>query len=99
MVAAGRPLEFLKTADAAGKVLAYICHGPIPIAAADLIRGKKVAGWLAVQDAVKIMGGVYNWEWAATVDGRHATGRTPPEIPEFIDAINVALDPTSVAVR
>jgi hypothetical protein len=60
MVAAGRPLEFLKTADAAGKVLAYICHGPIPIAAADLVRGKKVAGWLAVQDAVKIMGGVYN---------------------------------------
>lgn len=99
MLAAGDPIEFLKKADAAGKILAYICHGPIPVAAAGLIKGKKVAGWLACCDAVAIMGGEHNWEWAATVDGRHATGRTPPEIPEFIDAINVALDRTSFASK
>jgi len=91
MVAARQPIEFLKKANAAGKILAYICHGPIPIAAADLIKGKKVAGWLAAADAVRIMGGEFNWEWAATVDGNHVTGRTPPEVPEFVDAITVAL--------
>jgi protease I len=91
MIMADSPLEFLKKADAAGKVLSYICHGPIPVAAADLVKGKKVAGWLACLDAVKIMGGDFNADWAATVDGNHATGRTPPEIPEFIDAINAAL--------
>ena len=84
-------LEFLKKANAAGKVMAYICHASIPMAAADLVKGKKIAGWLACSDAVKIMGGEHNFEWAATVDGKHATGRTPPEVPEFIDAINVAL--------
>ncbi|MGC8811568.1 MAG: DJ-1/PfpI family protein [bacterium] len=92
MIAARTPLEFLKKADAAKKILAYICHGPIPIAAADLIKGKKVAGWLASKDAVEIMGGEYNWDWAAVVDGNHVSGRTPPEIPEFLDAINVALE-------
>jgi protease I len=85
-------IEFLRKANAAGKILSYICHGSIPVAAADLVKGKKIAGWLACIDAVEIMGGEYNWEWAATVDGSHVTGRTPPEIPEFIDAINLAFD-------
>ena len=41
MIEAGTPLEFLKNADAAGKILSYICHGPIPVSAADLMQGKK----------------------------------------------------------
>jgi protease I len=85
-------LEFLKKANAAGKIMAYICHGSIPMAKADLVKGKKIAGWLACIDAVTIMGGEHNWDWAATVDGTHVTGRTPPEIPEFVDAICVALE-------
>ncbi|UCF92227.1 MAG: DJ-1/PfpI family protein [Desulfobacterales bacterium] len=91
MVEAGTPLEFLKQADAAGKILTYICHGAIPVAAADLVQGKKVAGWQASQDSVNIMGGEYNGAWAAVIDGKHVSGRTPPEIPEFLDAITVAL--------
>jgi protease I len=91
IVETGTPLEFLKKADAAGKILTYICHGAIPVAAADLIAGKKVAGWQASQDSVNIMGGEYNEQWAAVVDGRHVSGRTPPEIPEYVDAVTVAL--------
>ena len=37
------------------------------------------------------MGGEYNENWAAVVDGRQVSGRTPPEIPEYVDAIMVAL--------
>ncbi len=91
IVETGTPLEFLKQADAAGKIITYICHGGIPVAAADLIRGKKAAGWQASKDSIEIMGGEYNEEWAAVVDGRHVSGRTPPEIPEYVDAIMVAL--------
>jgi protease I len=91
IVETGTPLEFLKKADAAEKILTYICHGAIPIAAADLIAGKKAAGWQASRDSVEIMGGQYNEKWAAVVDGRHVSGRTPPEIPEYVDAITVAL--------
>jgi putative intracellular protease/amidase len=91
MVETGTPLEFLKKADAAGKILTYICHGSIPVAAADLIKGRKVAGWQASKDSVEIMGGEYNENWAAVVDGTHVSGRTPPEIPEYVDAITVRL--------
>ena len=91
IVETGTPLEFLKRADAAGKVLTYICHGSIPVAAADLIKGKRVTGWQASKDSIEIMGGEYNENWAAVVDGTHVSGRTPPEIPEYVDAITVRL--------
>jgi putative intracellular protease/amidase len=91
LVEAQHPLEFLKKADQAGKLLSYLCHGPIPVAAAGLIEGRKVTGWQAAKDAVEIMGGEYNQEWAAVVDGNHVSGRTPPEIPEFVDAVTAAL--------
>ena len=85
------PLESLKSAQRAGKILSYLCHGPIPVAAAGLIEGIKVAGWQASKDSVEIMGGTYNESWAAVIDGQHVSGRTPPEIPEFVDAVTVRL--------
>ena len=82
---------FLRDAYAFGKIIAAICHGPIPVAAADIIQGKKSAGWLAVEDSVKIMGGTYSWDWSATVDGNYVSGRIPPDAPEFVDAITESL--------
>ena len=83
--------KWLQLANVAGKLIAAICHGPISLAAADLVKGKKVTGWLASKDSVEIMGGEFNTEWAAVIDGSVVTGRTPPELPEFIDAISIAL--------
>jgi putative intracellular protease/amidase len=37
------------------------------------------------------MGAVYNWDWSAVVDGQIVTGRVPDDVPEFIDAVTVAL--------
>ena len=91
MLAAGKPVEFLKQAYAAGKIIAAICHGPIPLAAADLVKGRKVAGWLACKDAVRIMGGTYNADWSAVIDGQIVTGRVPADLPEFLDAATEAL--------
>jgi len=83
--------NFIGDAYAAGKWIAPICHGPIPVAAADLVKGRKVAGWLASEDAVNIMGGKFMPDWAAAIDGQIVSGRTPPEVPEFVDAITAAL--------
>lgn len=91
LVEAQSPLEFLKKADSAGKVLTYLCHGPIPIAAAGLIEGRKAAGWQASKDSIEIMGGEYNEAWAAVIDSNHVSGRTPPELPEFVDAVTARL--------
>ncbi len=88
--------EWLKEAWSAGKLIAAICHGAIPLAAADLVGGRRLTGWLASKDSVEIMGGEFKpAEWAAAIDGRIVTGRTPPEIPEFLDAISVALLPAN----
>jgi protease I len=85
--------NFLRDAYAAGKFIAPICHGPIPVAAADLVKGKKLTGWLASEDAVNLMGGKFVPDWAAAIDGQIVSGRTPPEVPEFVDAITTALLP------
>jgi protease I len=91
MIEAGTPLEFIKRADAAGKIISYMCHGPIPVAAADLVQGKKITGWIASDAAVTSMGGEFNADWAVAWDRNHVSGRTTPELPEFIDAITLAL--------
>ena len=91
MVMAGTPVEFLKRMYEAGNIVAGICHAPIPMAAADLVEGKKIAAWLASKDAVEIMGGIYNWDWSAVIDGRIVTGRVPDDVPEYIDAMTEAL--------
>lgn len=83
--------EFLVEAYGNGKIIAPICHGPIPVAAADLVRGRKLTGWLASEDHVVLMGGEFHPEWAAAIDGQIVSGRTPLEAPEFIDACTVAL--------
>ncbi len=90
-VVASGTSEWLKDAYAAGKLIGAICHGPIPVAAADLAEGKKMTGWLASKDSVEIMSGEFHPEWAACIDGQIVTGRTPPEIPEFLDAMTEAL--------
>ena len=83
--------EWIKNAYAAGKLVGFICHGAIPIAAADLVRGKKVAGWMACYDSVSIMGGTHVTDAAAIIDGQLVSGQTPPQVPEFVDAMTAAL--------
>jgi protease I len=91
MVAAAEPIKFLKQAYDSGKYIAPICHGAIPVAAADLVQGKHLAGVGACKDAVTIMGGTHSGDWSAVVDGRIVSGRVPVDVPEFLDAITLAL--------
>ena len=83
--------NWLKDVYAKGKIVASICHGPIPVSACGLMKGKKSCGWLACKSSVNISGGQFMGDWAAAIDGRIVTGRTPPEAPEFTDAITEAL--------
>jgi protease I len=83
--------DWLKKAYESGKFIAAICHGPISLAAADLVQDKRITGWLACKDSVEIMGGTYNFDWSAVIDDQIITGRLPPDMPEFLDAITLAL--------
>jgi protease I len=83
--------KFLKEAYSAGKIVATICHGTIASAAAGILEGKKAAGITQVIDIVPIMGGTYNGDWSAVIEGRIVTARAPWDIPEFLDAITEAI--------
>ena len=87
----GSPVELCRRAAAAGKVVAAICHGPQVLAAADLVAGRRVAGFTACRDDVITMGAHYDFAWPAMIDGNIVTGRVPDDVPEFVDAITDAL--------
>ncbi len=59
--------------------------------AAGILEGKKAAGITQVIDIVPIMGGTYNGDWSAVIEGRIVTARAPWDIPEFLDAITEAI--------
>ena len=91
MIEAGYPLEFLRKMNDAGKIISFMCHGPIAAAAAGVIEGRKSTGWISCTDAYVSQGGEFCADWGASVDGNIVSGRTTPELPEFIDAISVGL--------
>ena len=87
----GSPVELCRRAAAAGKVVTAICHGPLVLAAADLVDGRRIAGFTACRDDVITMGARYDFAWPAMIDGNIVTGRVPDDVPEFVDAITDAL--------
>ena len=91
MILAGEPVEWLKRTAAAGRPIAAICHGPIPLAAAGLVSGRRMTGTGPCKDHITIMGGSYDRTAAAVVDGTIITGRVPSDVPEFLDAMTYAL--------
>ena len=91
MIEAGYPIEFLKSANEAGKMIAYMCHGPNAVAAAGIIEGRKSTGWVSCIPGFEARGGEFCADWSATVDGNIVSGRTTPELPEFVDAMTVGL--------
>ena len=87
----GSPVELCRRAAAAGKVVAAICHDPLVLAAADLVDGRRIAGFAACRDDVITMGARYDVAWPAMIDGNIVTGRVPDDVPEFVDAVTDAL--------
>tara|TARA_B100001123_G_scaffold448035_1_gene607562 strand:- start:2844 stop:4103 length:1260 start_codon:yes stop_codon:yes gene_type:complete len=86
----GSVVELVKQFYKAEKVVAAICHGPLVLAAADLVKDKKIAGTPPIGDDVTTMGGTYSYDWPAVIEGTIVTAREPDDVPEFLDAITEA---------
>ena len=52
-------LQFVRDMDAAGKLVAAICHGPWILISAGLVKGRKVTGYMSIADDLKNAGAVY----------------------------------------
>lgn len=82
----GRVLEAVRHFAEAGKPIAAVCHGVQLLAAADVVRGRRLTGYPACAPEVRAAGG----EWVdtpvdqAVVDAKLVTAPAWPAHPEWL---------------
>lgn len=83
-------LEFVRQIDAAGKLVAFICHGGwVPISAG-IVKGRRVTSVDAIRDDL-VNAGAEWWDEAVVRDGHMITSRRPPDLPDFAAEILAVL--------
>lgn len=88
-----RVLKLVRDFDAAGKPIAFICHGGwIPISAG-ILRGRRATGSLGIKDDLVNAGAVWVDE-ALVVDGHLVSSRTPADLAPFAAGFIAALKKT-----
>ncbi len=81
---------FVAEALNAGKPLFSICHGPLVLVSAGLLRGRKVTGFWAIQIDLENAGATVVDE-PCVVDGNLITGRFPFDLPRCLGALEQQL--------
>jgi protease I len=78
--------QFVKDMDAAGKLVAAICHGPwVLCSAGGMLKGRKATSFFAIKDDVVNAGA--RWSDAEViVDNNLVTSRKPEDLPAFCKA-------------
>lgn len=75
-------LEFARHFFREHKPVAVICHGPQVLISADLVRGRKMTSWPAIQIDMRNAGA--NWvDEEVVVDNGLVSSRKPDDIPAF----------------
>ena len=88
-----RAIEITKTFFADNKPVASICHGPWTLAAADVIKGRKLTSFWhdGVPESIKAAGGIYE-DKEVVVDGNLVTSRWPQDLPAFMRELRKLID-------
>lgn len=83
-------VDFVREPFETGTVVAAICHGPQVLTEADLVDGRRVTGYAAVQTDLEIAGARHD-DVPAAGDGHLVAGRVPDDLREFCAAVTEAL--------
>jgi len=75
-------LQFARQFFREGKPVAAICHGPQVLISADLVRGRKMTSWPAIQVDMRNAGARWVDE-EVVVDNGLVSSRKPDDIPAF----------------
>lgn len=85
-------LDFVRRFDAEDRLIACICHGPMVLAAAGLLKGRKLTSYPGLQRELEQAGA--QWVDEEVVhDGNVITSRRPEDLPAFCrDIIGAFVD-------
>lgn len=90
-------LQLVRDVNAAGRLVATICHGPWILISAGIIRGRRLTSTVGIRDDVINAGGMWV-DAPVVIDGNLVSARVPKDLPAFGSAIVQALgrpDPRS----
>lgn len=79
-------IKFIQEFNKSGKLIAAICHAPVVLASADILRGRKLTGYWNIQVDLKNAGGTV-LEQPVVVDGNLITSRHPIDVADFSRAV------------
>ena len=83
-------LQFVRDMDKTGKLIAAICHGPWILISADLVKGRKVSGYMSIADDLRNAGAQYVEE-GAVIDGNLISAPHYKDNGAFMKAVIKAL--------
>ncbi|MCR4029773.1 MULTISPECIES: DJ-1/PfpI/YhbO family deglycase/protease [Flavobacterium] len=79
-------IKFVQDFNKAGKLIAAICHAPVVLASADILKGRKLTGYWNIQVDLKNAGGTV-LEQSVVTDANIITSRHPIDVADFSRAV------------
>ncbi|MDF2187929.1 type 1 glutamine amidotransferase domain-containing protein [Paraflavitalea sp. CAU 1676] len=79
-------IRFIQQFNQAGKLVAAICHAPVVLATANILKGRKLTGYWNVHSDLINAGGQLSDE-PVVVDGNLITSRHPIDVADFSRAV------------
>ena len=72
-------IKFIQDFNKSGKLIAAICHAPVVLASADIIKGRKLTGYWNIQSDLKNAGAIVS-DVPVVTDGNIITSRHPIDV-------------------
>ena len=91
-------LALVRDVNAAGKLVATICHGPWILISAGIVRGRTLTSTVGIRDDVVNAGATWV-DRAVVVDGNIVSSRVPKDLPEFGQALATWLEAATAPPR
>lgn len=79
-------IKFIQDFNKSGKLIAAICHAPVVLASADILKGRKLTGYWNIQIDLKNAGGIVS-DQPVVVDANIITSRHPIDVADFSKAV------------
>lgn len=79
-------IKFIQDFNKTGKLIAAICHAPVVLASADILKGKRLTGYWNIQRDLKNAGAIVLDE-PVVVDTNLITSRHPIDVADFSKAV------------